>query len=330
MKIKRFDYFYRIINEDYREHIWNNLKEYQTDLKIEEIEILDEILNMPLTARRELKDTLKSIPKKGNLNENVFTDLFDKFKSWLNKKAIDWLINHNEKEISKRIDLLNLVDPTDFTNIKSVEGIYLGGGIDKTKPDSEVKFWREETEQFFGESHIVQGEDIIKLGKTGEIDKSKFPKPMILNPMRNELVRFKGDFKKALDTWKSGGFNEMDPGSSEEDLWKYWAKTANTTMTNPDRRIIMQCDTNLISTNAGAGMGTWGEAELTAYANMNMFVWLNDGWSIKDISPWLVPSVTKIVRNKEEYNLLLTSIKVFNGDYSSGIPMGYKGKNAKM
>jgi len=309
MKIKRFDNFYQL-NESIDD------------------EYMDQILSMPLMARRELKETLRSLPVTEQLNENVFTDLFDKFKTWLNKKALNWLINLNEKEIDKKVDILNIVDPTDFSNIKSVEGIYLGGGIDKTKPDSEVKHWREDTENFFGMDHVVTGEDIIKLGKTGKIDKSKFPKPLVLNPMRNELVRFKGDFKKALDTWKSGGFNEMEPGSEEDELWNYWQKTGNATMTSPDRRIIMQCDTNLISTNAGAGMGTWGEAELTAYANMNMFIWLNDGWSIKDISPWLVPSITKIVRNKEEFNLLLTSIKVMNGDYSSGIPMGYKGKNA--
>ena len=307
------------------------MKKYSEFIKYNEnvdLNYMDQILVMPFMARRELKEILKSIPVTEHLNENIFTDLFDKFKSWLNKKTLNWLINLNEKELSKKVDILNIVDPTDFSNIKSVESIYLGGGIDKTKPESEVKFWREETEQFFGEDHIVKGEDIIKLGKIGKIDKSKFPKPLILNPMRNELVRFKGDFKKALDTWKSGGFDEMKPGSEEEGLWKYWQKTGSATMTNPDRRIIMECDTNLISTNAGAGMGTWGEAELTSYANINMFVWLNDGWTIKDISPWLVPSITKIVRNKEEYIQLLTSIKIFNGDDSSGIPMGYKGKNS--
>jgi hypothetical protein len=283
---------------------------------------------MPLLARRELKDALKSIPV-NTLNENIFTNLFGKFNKWLNKKTLQWIINLNEREINKDIELLSIIDPTDFSNIKSVDAIYLGGAIDKTKPDSKVKFWREETEQFFGTDHVIKGEDIIKLGKTGKIKKSKFPKPLILNPMRNELIRFKGEFKKAMDTWYSGGFDEMEKGTQEEELMKYWKKTGNVTMTNPDRRIITACDTNLISTNAGAGMGTWGEAELTTYANMNMFIWLNDGWTIKDISPWLIPSITKIVRNEEEFKQLLTSIKVFNGDFSSGIPIGYKGKNAK-
>ena len=130
MKIKRFDNFYQL-NESIDD------------------EYMDQILSMPLMARRELKETLRSLPVTEQLNENVFTDLFDKFKTWLNKKALNWLINLNEKEIDKKVDILNIVDPTDFSNIKSVEGIYLGGGIDKTKPDSEVKHWREDTENFF-------------------------------------------------------------------------------------------------------------------------------------------------------------------------------------
>lgn len=299
------------------------MKNYQNFVEPEDFS--DVMLNLPIGMRRDIKEVMET--RLNGVNENIASDWINRGKEWLSRKALNWIINMREEDLAKKINLLNIVDPTDFSNIKSVESIYLGGGIDKTKPESEVKHWREDTEKFFGMDNVVVGEDMVRVSKFGKIDKSKYPKPLIFNPMRNELVRFEGDFSKAHSTWKEGGYDVMEPCSKEEDLFKYWGGKMNTDMVAGDRRIILACDTNIISSNAGAGAGTWGETELTTYAGLNTFIWLNDDWTIKDISPWIVPAITKIVRNKKEYDLLLTSIKVFNGDLSIGIPETYKGKN---
>jgi hypothetical protein len=287
-----------------------NYQSFINEKNFQETSFLDEIITLPLKIRSELKDSLK----KGELTQENLNEanIFNKFTKWLRKQVLLWLINQTENEIEKTIDILTLLDPTDFSEIDSCNACYLGGGIDKTKTNSETTYWREETEAFFGEDHIIKGEDMIKLGQTGKIDKSKYPKPLILNPMRNELVRFEGDFSDAYQKWKTGKFDEIEPGSPEEEQWLRWSKKTNQTITNPDRRIIAICDTNIISANAGAGAGTWGETELTNFLGLNIFLWLNDGWNMKDISPWIIPGLTKIVRDKQEYYVLLESIKKFN------------------
>jgi hypothetical protein len=210
--------------------------------------------------------------------------------------------------------MLKVLDPTDLSpevlRVPTVSGIYLGGGIDKTKEDSESKFWREEVEQFFGDEHIVFDSEIAELGKTGKLkNKSKYKKPLLFNPMRNELVRKDPNWAEYHRMWREGEFDKIEPGSEQEKMWLDWVKITNTAINKPDRLIIQECDTNLVSLNAGAGGGTYGEIELTAYRNLNLFIWLNDAWTIKDISPWLIPSITKIVRTKEELFTLLETIK---------------------
>jgi len=58
--------------------------------------------------------------------------------------VLAWLVNLSEKELDKKIKTLSLFDPTDFSMIKKVETIYLGGGIDKTPDDYEVILLPEE------------------------------------------------------------------------------------------------------------------------------------------------------------------------------------------
>ncbi|MCK9476996.1 MAG: hypothetical protein M0R46_13810 [Candidatus Muirbacterium halophilum] len=277
----------------------------------EDEELLNQIINLPYEVRKELKEELEDI-KDEKTNEGLGS-LFSKFKNFLSKKALDFIINLNEKEIDKKIELLTILDPTDLSpdalRVNSVSGIYLGGGIDKTKPDSESKEWREEVEDFFGSKNIVYDSEIAELGRTGKLNKSNYNKPLIFNPMRNELVREDPNWAEYHRMWREGEFDDIEPGSEEEAKWVDWSKITNTAINRPDRLIIQACDTNLVSLNAGAGGGTYGEIELTAYRNLNLFIWLNDAWTMKDISPWLIPSITKIVRTKEELFALLDAIK---------------------
>lgn len=275
-------------------------------------DFINQIINLPFKVRKELIEELEDL-KDEKIKES-FSGILSKFKNHLSKKALDFIINLNEKEIDKQVNMLKILDPTDLSpevlRVPTVSGIYLGGGIDKTKEDSESKMWREEVEQFFGDEHIVFDSEIAELGRTGKLkNKSKYKKPLLFNPMRNELVRQDPNWTEYHRMWREGEFDEIESGSEQEKMWLEWVKITNTAINKPDRLIIQECDTNLVSLNADAGGGTYGEIELTTYRNLNLFIWLNDAWTIKDISPWLIPSITKIVRTKEELFTLLKTIK---------------------
>jgi hypothetical protein len=268
-----------------------------------------DIYNLPLTQRQELKDLLVEMPVKESLNENIFTDIKTSLTSFLRKKAIDWLINLSEKELDKHIDNLTVLDPEDFSNINKCQIIYLGGGIDKTTEES-AKMWREEIEDFFGDEHIIKIPEINITAKTGKFNKSKYAKPIIVNPMRNELIRW--DDPKFADMhrkWKAG---ELNSGDFDIEDWKHWAKGTGSAISAADRRLVHICDTNLVCLNKSAGAGTLGELELGTISSTNHFIWLSAGYQIKDISPWLIPGIKKIIRSTAELYLLLNKIKEIN------------------
>ena len=58
--------------------------------------------------------------------------------------------------------------------------------------------------------------------------------------------------------------------------------------------MLQVCDTNLFSFYGTAGAGTYGEAQISALKNQQVFIWLNKGLKMSNISPWLFPSITKI------------------------------------
>lgn len=287
----------------------------------------EDILNLPLEARVEVKEALekiKEVKKNEKFNESneiidslkelggVFKDIFksaiSKLRKWLSKKMIDILINMNEKDLSKKIQSLKQLDPTDLSDIDSTKAIYLGGGIDKTS-EEDAAGWRDKIENYFGEEHVVKGEDMILLGKKGKLDMSKYPKPLILNPLRNELIRQDDPkFAEIFRKWKAG---ELDKEKDDEE-WKYWADAINKEIYAPDLRIVNICDTNLVKLDPAAGAGTISEMQISSLRGLNLFVWLDNGYTVKDISPWLIPSVSKLIRSDEELNILLDKIKEKN------------------
>lgn len=291
----------------------------------------EDIFSLPLEARIEIKKSLEEIkkvksesdidseldsdsvhesimPEIGDFLKTLFGGAIKRLRRWLSKKMIDILINMNEKDLKEKIKNLRQLDPTDLSDIDSVEAIYLGGGIDKTS-EEDAAGWRDKIEDFFGHERVVKGEDMIRLAKTGKINKAKYEKPLILNPLRNELVRQDDPkFAEIFQKWKKG---ELDKEKDHEE-WKYWADIINKEIYAPDLRIVNICDTNLVKLDPAAGAGTISEMQISSLRGLNLFVWLDNGYTIKDISPWLIPSVTKLIRSKEELNILLEKIKIMN------------------
>lgn len=315
------------------------IKRYQQFIKENVNSEIDfnEILNMPLEQRKEIQSGIEGIldVKKNesfNINEatlrrdimgeieefadenlpkiaqgvmNVYKNAISKLKKWIGKKAMTFLINQSEKELNEKIDVLRMLDPTDLSDIGPVESIYLGGGIDKTSGEGATG-WRDMVEEYFGMDHVFRGEEMNKLAKEGKFITKGYAKPMIMNPMRNELVRTNDPrFSEIFRKWKAG---ELNTQKDHED-WKYWANAINKEIHAPDLRIVNACDTNLVKLDPAAGAGTLGEMQVSTLRGLNLFVWLDNGYQVQDISPWLIPTISKLVRNDEELRILLDGIK---------------------
>jgi len=379
----------------------NFLNESKLLIKANDKDYMNEILMMPLEARKELVDALSDKDLKESVNESFISNLTDKFKEYLTRRVLGWLVNLSENELDKKIKTLNLFDPTDFSMIKKVETIYLGGGIDKTPDEYEVVLlpdeiqkdkavwnlvatrngiylkiierikdmcpdklkdmhrepepldqkayplgfftfsvqrgtdlsflgefllnhlkviggggnWRFEIEEMFGQNHIMQSQDIcdISYSKKPIVSKyiNKYKKPIILNPLRKEQsTRDNPEFRNTYAKWRRGELNQAE----RDDEFKFMADVINKDIKAPDLRVLNICDSNLVKYDAVAGDGTKGELGFAALKyNHNLFLWLDGGYEIEDISPWTFPEATKIVRNNEELRLLIRSIKKLNG-----------------
>ena len=343
---------------------------------------ISEIINLPLRTRIEIKVLLTDIVE-NEVNEEVKYDvvgkILDKFpnlKMKLNKKLLNFFINQTEREITKICDKLTIFDPTDFSKIKRVESIYLGGGIDKTpdeyivkvddeginpvqlvaikkgifdriieitndrkpealssvsseyfkidfKRNSKIKEflpkelidklelvtgggeWRMDFEKEFGEEHVVTGEEMMKISYGKKFDLFKYKKPLIFNPLRNETVRDDDTYKKYYHQWKTDTLGEEG--------YKYLMKKINKEIKAPDLRVMNECDTNLVRYDDVAGDGTKGELQFGSFKwDLQLFLWLPEGMSMSELSPWTMVEPIKIVRGQLEYKILIESIKKLN------------------
>lgn len=362
---------------------------------------MNEILMLPLNKRKELIKLLtnKEITE-SMINENFIDNIMFRFKEYLTKRVLGWLVNLSERELDKKIKTLNLFDPTDFSMIRKVETIYLGGGIDKTPDEYEVALteeemkdgrpqilvatrngifldiiekiqknapdklkdmrrepepmdtkahplgfftfsvqrgtdlsflgdrllkhlkviggggnWRFDVENMFGSEHVMASQDIcdISYNPTPIIKKyfGKYKKPIILNPLRKEQsTRDNPEFRSTYARWRRGELNT----TKTDKEFKFMADVINKDIKAPDLRVLNICDTNLVKYDAVAGDGTKGELQFGALKQgHNLFIWLDGGYEIVDVSPWTFPEATKIVRNREELDLLVRSVKKING-----------------
>ena len=309
----------------------DNILKEQNGLNITDIQ--DDLLNMPLELRRQLKDDLENVvDSNGEVSdeeepirdipgfEGTMDDLDDisireqisykgipeikakttigKLLKWVKRyltdKATNFLINASMDELETTIDLLNVMDPNDTTGIFKPKAIYLGGGIDFAK---DAVSWRGQVEDFFGPSHVVKDERLLKLVTTGELSFDGLTPPVLLNPMRAETVRdddaaFQDQFKK----WKA---NKLTP----EEFQQFQSKIREL-IVHQDLYMLQVCDTNLINFDGTAGAGTFGEAQISALKNQQVFLWLTNGMKLSNVSPWLLPSITKVLVDDELWPFL--------------------------
>lgn len=294
-KIKQWDNF---VNERYEENI------------MDELQLL---FFLPYDERKELMDTLEDMNNtQESLTESFLGNIKIKLNQWLTEKALRYLIVNRQNMLPKMIEGMRVLDPTDLTGIDNVEVMYLGGGIDFAP---NANGWRKQVEEFFGEDCVVRGKDIKDVGNGKKIDKSKFGRPLLFNPLNNEPVR-EGDtmFNRMFDKWKKGNLNTV---SHDED-WNQWITEINDEIKIPDLHILNFCDSNLIKYDNVVGDGTKGEMQVSDWKGHYIFYWLGekatqngtpDVYTVKNISPWSLPTASKILRNDEEAWIFLSMLK---------------------
>ena len=274
-------------------------------------DIQDELLTMPLVARQKLLDDLVDVVSVDeeyiNMDEQISYKGIPEIKAkttvgkilkWVKRyitdKATNFLINASMGEIKDTINLLKAMDPTDTTAIFTPKAMYLGGGIDFAK---DALSWREQVEQFFGPNNVVKDERLFKLVNTGEFSLDGLSTPALLNPLRAETVRDEdNEFQELFKKWKS---NELSP----EDFQVFQEKIREN-IVHQDLYMLQVCDTNLINFDGTAGAGTFGEAQISALKNQQVFLWLTNGMKLSNVSPWLIPSITKVLVDDELWPFL--------------------------
>jgi len=283
------------------------LKEHS---EVNVIEFKDEVFDLPLDQRRAIQrglETLVNTKNTENLEEEVsykgipemranttFGKIIKWFKRYITDKATNFLINASMNEIKDTIDMLKTLDPTDMTGIFKPKAMYLGGGIDFAEDGAS---WRTRVEEFFGPTYVVKDERLRKLVTTGDLNFSRLKKPAILNPLRAETVRAEDpEFQEMFGKWK---VNEL----TDDDMLIFKEKIREQ-IVHQDLYMLQVCDTNLVSFDGTAGAGTYGEAQISALKNQQVFIWLNKGMKMSNISPWLFPSITKILKDDEVWSFL--------------------------
>jgi len=276
-------------------------------------DIQDELVMMPLDARQKLRDDLNDSVDMNN--EEEYSDIEEQIsykgipeikakttigkllkwvKRYITDKATNFLINASMDEVKQTIDILDVMDPTSTVGIFKPKAMYLGGGIDFAK---DAVSWRSEVEDFYGSSHVVEGDRLLELITNGELSYEGLTTPALLNPMRAETVRKEDfEFQDLFKKWKS------DNLSPEE--FQIFQERIREQIVHQDLYMLQVCDTNLINFDGSAGAGTFGEAQISALKNQQVFLWLTNDMKLSNVSPWLLPSVTKILIGDELWPFL--------------------------
>ena len=115
--------------------------------------------------------------------------------------------------------------------------------------------------------------------------------------MRAETVREEDEeFTDLFGKWKKDSLTDDEMQSFREKIRQ--------NIILQDLRMLDICDTNLLRYDGKAGAGTLGEAQISALKNQQIFLWVTDGMKISNVSPWLLPAVTKICIDDEIWELL--------------------------
>jgi len=274
------------------------------------VNIQDELLDLPLNVRQKLRDDLEDVVGLDNETElgeqisykgipeikakTTVGKLLKWVKRYITDKATNFLINASMGEIKETINILDVMDPDSTEGIFTPKAMYLGGGIDFAK---DAVSWRGKVEDFFGPNNVVEGDRLLELITSGELTYDGLSTPALLNPLRAETVRDEDDeFQSLFKKWKS---NELTP---EE--FSVFQEKIREQIVHQDLYMLQVCDTNLINFDGTAGAGTFGEAQISSLKNQQVFLWLTNGMKLSNVSPWLIPSVTKILVGDELWPFL--------------------------
>tara|TARA_R110002020_G_scaffold258332_2_gene472110 strand:- start:12294 stop:13178 length:885 start_codon:yes stop_codon:yes gene_type:complete len=278
---------------------------------VEEKEVQDEIFALPYEARKEIQKTLEDAlmnpseeeQELGEISyggipeykaDGKLAQMFKWVKRYLTDKASNFLINSSAAEMADTIDMLKVLDPYDMNGIFKPRAMYLGGGIDFA---ADATSWRTQVEEFFGPNNVVKGDRLLELVTNGNMSFDGLDTPAILNPMRAETVREEdAEFGELFKAWKA---NELD-----NETFKTFQEKIREKIVVQDLYMLKICDTNLINFDGTAGAGTFGEAQVSALKNSQIFIWLTKGMKVSNISPWMLPSVTKIIQGDELWEFL--------------------------
>lgn len=289
------------------------IRKILTEEVVDITDVQDELLMMPLEVRQKLRDDLSDAVDMDTEEEYTTIDeqisykgipeikakttigkLLKWVKRYITDKATNFLINASMDEIKQTIDILDVMDPTSTVGIFSPKAMYLGGGIDFAK---DAVSWRGKVEEFYGPSHVVEGDRLLELITTGNLSYQGLSTPALLNPMRAETVRKEDfEFQDLFKKWKS---NQLSP---EE--FQIFQEKIREQIVHQDLYMLQVCDTNLINFDGTAGAGTFGEAQISALKNQQVFLWLTNGMKLSNVSPWLLPSVTKVLIGEELWPFL--------------------------
>ena len=275
-------------NDD-RPHNWKELPGYNPDYFYDE----DSLFNNDTEEEEDLNEiSYGGIPELKA--DGVFAKMGKWLKRYLTDKASDFLINSSVNEMKDTIHLIDVLDPTDMEGVFKPRAIYLGGGIDFAE---DAMSWRTQVEDFFGPDHVVKGERLLELITDGKMNFKGLDTPVLLNPLRAETVRDEDEeFQGLFKAWKSNNLND--------EQFKVFREKIREKIVVQDLYMLKICDTNLINFDGTAGAGTFGEAQISALKNSQVIVWLTNGMKISNISPWMMPSITKILVGDEVWPFL--------------------------
>jgi hypothetical protein len=279
---------------------------------VEEKEVQDEIFSLPYETRKEIQNSLESALidsgeetqedlgeiSYGGIPEYKAQGTVSKMLKWVKRyltdKASNFLINASAAEMAHTIDMLKVLDPYDMNGIFRPKAMYLGGGIDFA---TDAVSWRTQVEDFFGPKHVVKGDRLVELVTNGNMNFEGLETPAILNPLRAETIREEDtEFGELFKAWKA---NELD-----DETFKTFQEKIRDKIVVQDLYMLKICDTNLINFDGTAGAGTFGEAQVSALKNSQIFIWLTKDMKVSNISPWMLPSVTKILQEDELWEFL--------------------------
>ena len=299
---------------------------------------LDNIMKLDTDEILDFRDDMQKMVDKEDVNESIssfLTDMKTKFNKWFDDKLFSFLINRKKKFYIELIDKLNLFDLTNLDDvmenfhIKTIDGLYLAGGMDASEDTGAG--WRTEVEVEFEINNpgktsdevteILVGDKTMKPAYTVDgiflnkvLDDTKtlklYDKPVLFNPVRKEVDRNKDDrFDKSIVAMKADGF---EPEVNKEP-YDFFHKTFAGSIEPDDEDLLRIATATFLGYNPEAGAGTYGELELLSLIRKPLFVWLTGEYEndMGKFKLWNIPHLSKIARNKIEMEVLVRTIKKY-------------------